>query len=56
VANIVMLGFLAAVTEVVGHDSLKKTILASVPRGTEELNASAFERGYQYGEEARGRR
>jgi 2-oxoglutarate ferredoxin oxidoreductase subunit gamma len=55
VANIVMLGFVAAVTGIVQHDSLKKTILASVPRGTEELNGSAFEKGYQYGEEARGR-
>jgi len=54
VANIVMLGFLAAVTRIVGHDPLQKAILASVPKGTEELNASAFEKGYQYGEAARG--
>jgi len=51
VANIVMLGFLAAVTGVVRPDALKQAVLRSVPRGTEELNASAFERGYRYGQE-----
>jgi len=56
VANIVMLGFLAAVTRIVGRDFLKKAILASVPQGTEELNGSAFEKGYQYGETASGGR
>jgi 2-oxoglutarate ferredoxin oxidoreductase subunit gamma len=54
VANIVMLGFLAAVTDVVKHDSLKKAVLSSVPKGTEALNTSAFERGYEYGQEKRG--
>ncbi len=54
VANIVMLGFLASVTQVVQYESLKKAVLASVPKGTEELNEAAFEKGYQYGEERRG--
>lgn len=54
VANIVMLGFLAAVTEVVTYDALKKAVLASVPKGTEELNTQAFEKGYQYGQEGKG--
>ena len=55
VANIVMLGFLAAVTHIVQYDSLKKAVLASVPKGTEDLNTAAFEKGYTYGEETRGR-
>ena len=54
VANIVMLGFLAAVTDVVAYDALKKAVLASVPKGTEELNTQAFEKGYQYGQEGKG--
>jgi 2-oxoglutarate ferredoxin oxidoreductase subunit gamma len=54
VANIVMLGFLAAVTDVVNHESLRKAVLASVPKGTEELNTQAFEKGYQYGQEGQG--
>ncbi|MGW8321823.1 MAG: 2-oxoacid:acceptor oxidoreductase family protein [Thermodesulfobacteriota bacterium] len=54
VANIVMLGFLTAVTGIVRHDSLKNAVLASVPKGTEELNTKAFEKGYQYGQEGEG--
>ncbi len=49
VANIVMLGFLVAVTRVVSLDAIKKALLASVPKGTEDLNLKAFERGYSYG-------
>ncbi len=54
VANIVMLGFLTAVTGIVRHDSLQNAVLASVPKGTEELNTKAFEKGYQYGQEGEG--
>ncbi|MCK4367832.1 MAG: 2-oxoacid:ferredoxin oxidoreductase subunit gamma [Thermoplasmata archaeon] len=49
VANIVMLGFLAAVADVVSHDAMKKSVLDSVPKGTEDLNLEAFEKGYEYG-------
>ena len=54
VANIVMLGYLTAVTGIVRHDSMQKAVLASVPKGTEELNTRAFEKGYQYGQEGEG--
>jgi 2-oxoglutarate ferredoxin oxidoreductase subunit gamma len=56
VANIVMLGFLAAVTDVVRYESLKRAVLSSVPKGTEELNTQAFEEGYRYGQEGKGGR
>jgi 2-oxoglutarate ferredoxin oxidoreductase subunit gamma len=51
VANVVMLGFLAAVTEIVSADSMKGSLLAAAPKGTEELNTMAFEKGYAYGRE-----
>jgi len=51
VANIVMLGFLTAITDIVPLEAMKKSVLASVPKGTEELNTKAFERGYTYGKE-----
>jgi 2-oxoglutarate ferredoxin oxidoreductase subunit gamma len=51
VANIVMVGFFAAVTDVVGADALRKSVEASVPAGTEDLNLSAFEFGYDHGKE-----
>lgn len=49
VANIVMLGFLTAITKIVSAEAMKKSLLKSVPRGTEELNTKAFERGYSFG-------
>lgn len=49
VANIVMLGFFTAVTKVVSYDAMKNAILSSVPKGTEKLNESAFNKGYEYG-------
>lgn len=49
VANILMLGFFTAVTKIVPVDAIEKAVLVSVPKGTEELNMKAFERGYAYG-------
>ncbi|MCU0577940.1 MAG: 2-oxoacid:acceptor oxidoreductase family protein [Desulfobacterota bacterium] len=49
VANIVMLGFITAVTRVVSYEAMKQALFDSIPRGTEELNLKAFEKGYEYG-------
>jgi len=49
-ANIVMLGFLSAVTDLVGVESLRQAVASSVPAKTRETNARAFERGREYGE------
>lgn len=51
VANIVMLGFLAALDHSVSAEALRRAVRESVPKGTEEFNLQAFERGYQYGQE-----
>jgi 2-oxoglutarate ferredoxin oxidoreductase subunit gamma len=49
VANIVLLGFLGAVSSLVPADALRKSVLASVPKGTGDFNMKAFEMGYKYG-------
>ncbi|MCS7363913.1 MAG: 2-oxoacid:acceptor oxidoreductase family protein [archaeon GB-1867-035] len=49
VANVVMLGAFSAITKMVTFDALKKAVLDSVPRGTEELNLKALESGWTYG-------
>ncbi|MFC2087823.1 2-oxoacid:ferredoxin oxidoreductase subunit gamma [Bacteroidota bacterium] len=49
VANIIMLGFLTSITRIIKQDSMKKAIENSIPKGTEELNLTAFQRGYDYG-------
>lgn len=51
VVNIVMMGFLTAVTNLVGKKAMEQAVLASVPKGTEELNTKAFQKGYEYGVE-----
>ena len=51
VANTVMLGFFTAVTDIVSVKAMRDSMLASVPKNTEELNTEAFERGYAYGRE-----
>ena len=47
VANIVMLGFLCGATGVVGIDEMHEAVAATVPKGTEELNARAVDAGYE---------
>ncbi len=49
VLNIVMMGFTAAVTDVVGVEAMRSAVKVSVPKGTEELNVRAFEKGYEFG-------
>jgi 2-oxoglutarate ferredoxin oxidoreductase subunit gamma len=53
VLNIVMLGFFAALSDLVSAKAIKAAIGASVPPGTQKLNLSAFNRGYNYGLEIR---
>jgi 2-oxoglutarate ferredoxin oxidoreductase subunit gamma len=50
-ANIVMLGFFSAVCDAVSADSLRSSVLDSVPPKTKEKNGRAFDRGREYGEE-----
>jgi 2-oxoglutarate ferredoxin oxidoreductase subunit gamma len=49
VLNIVMVGFFAAVSQVVDREALRKAVAASVPGAFRELNLKAFDRGYEYG-------
>jgi len=49
VANVVMLGAFAAITGIVDREAFRESIKVNVPKGTEELNLKAFEKGYQYG-------
>jgi len=49
VTNIVMVGFFTAVTQVISHDAMRRAVLESIPKGTEDLNTKAFEKGYEYG-------
>ncbi|ABR48784.1 pyruvate/ketoisovalerate oxidoreductase, gamma subunit [Alkaliphilus metalliredigens QYMF] len=47
VGNIVALGVIQQLTDIVTKDSLEKAVLHRVPRGTEELNKKALLEGYE---------
>jgi len=47
VANMVMLGFLVALTGVVSARAAEEAIRSGVPKGTEELNLAAFAKGVE---------
>lgn len=56
-ANIIMLGFATAVTRFVSKEAAVFAVTESVPKGTEEKNAAAFNKGYDYGlSKLRGRK
>jgi 2-oxoglutarate ferredoxin oxidoreductase subunit gamma len=46
VSNIVMLGYLGALLDLVPREALEKTVLINIPKGTEELNRRALEAGW----------
>jgi 2-oxoglutarate ferredoxin oxidoreductase subunit gamma len=50
-ANIVMLGAFTAITGIVDKNAIKESVKENIPKGTEELNMKAFEKGYEYGKE-----
>jgi 2-oxoglutarate ferredoxin oxidoreductase subunit gamma len=49
VLNMIMIGFLAGTSGIVGAEAAKKAVRSSVPSHLVELNNKAFEKGYQYG-------
>jgi 2-oxoglutarate ferredoxin oxidoreductase subunit gamma len=50
VLNMVMVGFVTALTGVASPEAVRKAIGDSVPKGTEDLNLAAFEKGLAYGQ------
>ncbi|MFC1706022.1 2-oxoacid:acceptor oxidoreductase family protein [Planctomycetota bacterium] len=45
VTNMVMLGYLGALLDLIPHEVLEETVLLNVPKGTEELNRKAVQAG-----------
>jgi len=52
VLNIVMVGFFAAVSQVLEPDAVRQAVAASVPEHYRELNRRAFDKGFEYGTKA----
>jgi len=49
VLNSVMVGFFAAVTQLLDADAVRKAVADSVPASFRELNLKAFDKGFEYG-------
>lgn len=47
-ANIIMIGFFTAITEAVSLEAARSTVAESVPKGTEEKNLAAFQKGWDF--------
>jgi len=52
-ANIVALGLIVGLTNVVSREAIRQSVMARAPRGTEELNLKALEAGFTVAEEIR---
>ncbi|MDD2390896.1 MAG: 2-oxoacid:acceptor oxidoreductase family protein [Desulfobacterales bacterium] len=48
-ANIIMVGFTTAVTQAISLEAARQTVIESVPKGTEDLNLKAFNKGWDSG-------
>jgi len=48
-ANIIMLGFYTAITGAVSAAAALDAVVSSVPKGTEEMNSTAFSKGADFG-------
>ncbi len=54
-ANMIMIGFVNGIAQLVSKESLERTIEESVPRGTEEKNLAAFAEGMRLAAERMGK-
>ncbi len=50
VANIIALGVVVGLTDVVSRKAIEEAVLARIPRGTEELNVKALQVGFEEAE------
>lgn len=52
VGNLIMLGFMTAISRAVTKKSMQASIRERVPKGTEKMNLEAFDLGYRLGRHA----
>jgi 2-oxoglutarate ferredoxin oxidoreductase subunit gamma len=50
IGNMVMIGYVTAITKIVTKKAVKDSIKSNVPKGTEDLNIKAFEEGFRRGQ------
>ncbi|NIM45080.1 MAG: 2-oxoacid:ferredoxin oxidoreductase subunit gamma [Nitrososphaeria archaeon] len=55
-ANMIMLGILVGVTDVVSKEAIAKAVWEGVPKGTEDINLKALKRGFEIAEQLKKER
>ena len=55
VANIIMLGFFSAIANIISKQAIIESIKTSVKKAFIDINLKAFEKGYRYASEIRGK-
>ncbi|MGB3479450.1 MAG: 2-oxoacid:acceptor oxidoreductase family protein [bacterium] len=50
VTNIVMIGALCGITQIISKEAVEKAIIELAPKGSETFNRTAFDKGYKFGE------
>ncbi|UCF08986.1 MAG: 2-oxoacid:acceptor oxidoreductase family protein [Thermoplasmata archaeon] len=50
IGNMVMIGYVTAITKIVTKKAARESIKSNVPKGTEDLNFKAFEEGFRLGQ------
>jgi 2-oxoglutarate ferredoxin oxidoreductase subunit gamma len=50
IGNMVMIGYVTAITKIVSKKAAMESIKNNVPKGTEDLNLKAFSEGYRLGQ------
>jgi 2-oxoglutarate ferredoxin oxidoreductase subunit gamma len=56
IGNMVIIGYVTAITDIISKKAVKESIKSKVPKGTEQLNIKAFEEGYKLGLKEAGRK
>ena len=54
-ANVVTLGILVGLTGIVSRQAIEKAVAARAPKGTEEMNLAALEKGFEAAAQANGK-
>ena len=54
VQNIVMVGAFAGLVDLISFDAIERAVCDSIPRGTEDLNMKALERGHAFAQDLVG--
>jgi 2-oxoglutarate ferredoxin oxidoreductase subunit gamma len=54
VANVVMIGAICGITQIISKEVIERAILDNVPKGSEDMNRTALQKGYEVARKLKG--